>query len=87
MLVWQDMPSLYWEEAYLPTPSPAESTQWQAELASLIRQHLGGFPCIVVYVIFNEAWGQHDTLRIVSAAKVISRAALQVIQVVSCPET
>lgn len=27
------------------------------------------FPCIVHYIVFNEGWGQYDTVRVVELAK------------------
>ena len=37
-----------------------EKKQFRAELKAMI-DHLRFFPCIVVWVPFNEGWGQHDT--------------------------
>lgn len=36
---------------------------WIAECKETIR-HLRSFPCISTWVIFNEGWGQFDTLRV-----------------------
>ena len=69
MLVWQDMPS-----GGVPAKgqfiapgakedakfSDADKKQFRAELKAMI-DHLRFFPCIVVWVPFNEGWGQHDT--------------------------
>src|SRR5262245_16854926 len=69
LLVWQDMPSGMaqgrrqfvqpnWKEDGEFTPE--EKKQFRAELKAMI-DHLRVFPCIVVWVPFNEGWGQHDT--------------------------
>ncbi len=74
LMVWQDMPSAH---PTLRTPGdmfvqpgqpdaerPAESArQFEAELKALIDDHYN-HPCIVVWVVFNEGWGQYDTARV-----------------------
>ncbi len=69
LLVWQDMPSMgqrgrnhfikpeAQEDATFTAP---EKAQYRTELKA-IMDHLKGFACIVVWVPFNEGWGQHDT--------------------------
>jgi hypothetical protein len=69
LLVWQDMPSggmpsrkqfirpNATEDAVF---TDAEKKQFRTELKAMI-DHLRFFPCIVVWVPFNEGWGQHDT--------------------------
>lgn len=76
MLVWQDMPSVcahhknvwgtgYWNEG---TDSQVPE-QWKAnyykEWGEIIAARKG-FPCIVVWVPFNEGWGQFDTEKTVA---------------------
>ena len=76
VLVWQDMPSTAFnmsvfgkqlQEGVKPEEmdwnqiSPAKDPDgFRKELDSLIFS-LRPFPCIVVWVPFNEAWGQHQT--------------------------
>jgi len=55
MLVWQDMPSA-------DNTTPEGKEQFTKELAALVR-HLRPYPSIVMWVPFNEGWGQHDTER------------------------
>ncbi len=66
LLVWQDMPSTVITRGETRTP---ESThQFERELDALIdgrRNH----PSIVMWVPFNEGWGQYDTPRIVDAVR------------------
>ena len=67
LLVWQDMPS---GDKYIRPEDPditralESSTEFDAELQALIegrRNH----PCIVMWVPFNEGWGQSDTAGVV----------------------
>jgi hypothetical protein len=69
LLVWQDMPSGGVPSRGQLIPPNAkddakftddEKKQFRAELKAMI-DHLRFFPCIVVWVPFNEGWGQHDT--------------------------
>jgi beta-galactosidase/beta-glucuronidase len=61
LLVWQDMPN--------GNNKTAESKkQFEAELRALVegrRNH----PSIIMWVPFNEGWGQHDTARYVKMIK------------------
>jgi aldose 1-epimerase len=55
-LVWQDMPS--------GNPvSQDDRTQFRWEMKAMVDQ-LFNHPSIVMWVPFNEGWGQHDTRRI-----------------------
>jgi hypothetical protein len=68
LLVWQDMPSGGIERSQFIRPdakqdatfAEADKKQFRAELKAMM-DHLRFFPCIVVWVPFNEGWGQHDT--------------------------
>jgi hypothetical protein len=69
LLVWQDMPSgmgagrrqnIAPNAAEDASFTDVEKKQFRAELKAMV-DHLRGFPCIVVWVPFNEGWGQHDT--------------------------
>ncbi len=67
ILVWQDMPS---GEKYIdlkdpdPERTPESDAQFRAELKEMIRS-LENHPCIVMWVPFNEGWGQYNTAGIV----------------------
>ncbi|MDP2483561.1 MAG: glycoside hydrolase family 2 TIM barrel-domain containing protein [Candidatus Palauibacterales bacterium] len=71
ILVWQDMPS-----ASIPltnsgsdeTTDPAAAEQFEHELAAMIRS-LRNHPSIVMWVPFNEGWGQYDSDRIVALVR------------------
>jgi hypothetical protein len=71
LLVWQDMPS---GDRFINPNDPdiqrsAESAaQFEAEWKAIIDA-LRPFPCIVMWVPFNEGWGQFDTARIVELTR------------------
>lgn len=66
LLVWQDMPS---GDKYIGPNDPdiqrsEESTKnFEAEWSEIIKD-FGNHPCIVMWVPFNEGWGQFETARI-----------------------
>lgn len=67
VLVWQDMPN---GDAHIGRQaedilrSPESASQFEFELERMIHT-LFSHPCIVMWVPFNEGWGQYDTARIV----------------------
>jgi hypothetical protein len=61
MLVWQDMPSG-------SNDTPAGRAEFASELERMVDA-LRNHPSIVMWVPFNEGWGQHDTGRYVSWLK------------------
>ena len=71
LLVWQDMPS---GDKYIGgkdqdiTRSPESAKEFEQELTALV-QGRGNHPCIVMWVPYNEGWGQWDTARIVEKIK------------------
>ena len=69
LLVWQDMPSaLYDREAHSADVLAARDTQWEGEWEAVIDA-LSNHPSIVMWVPFNEGWGQYDTERITAWTK------------------
>ena len=69
LLVWQDMPSaLYKREALTAEALAARDAQFEGEWRS-IMDALGNHPSIVMWVPFNEGWGQYDTERIAAWTK------------------
>ncbi len=67
MLVWQDMPSSG-DRLMAPgegqmTRNPADAQQFELELQRLIDTHFNS-PSIIMWVLFNEGWGQYDTERL-----------------------
>jgi hypothetical protein len=71
LLVWQDMPSgdksIGGNDADLRR-SPSSAKQYEAELQRMI-DGLRNHPSIVMWVVFNEGWGQFDTARITEWTK------------------
>ena len=73
LVVWQDMPSggevsPRWEPNQFfsgdeVTRSEASDLEYRHELHEMVRQ-LESYPCIGVWVPFNEAWGQYNTQEI-----------------------
>lgn len=71
MMVWQDMPSTggrpFWSKL---APNPVEDVwptkqhdQFMTELRAMVT-NLRNHPSIVMWVPFNERWGQHETVRV-----------------------
>lgn len=59
ILVWQDMPS--------PGTRPLENEQWKKQFEHELKRMLqsrGNSPSIIMWVVWNEAWGQYDTERL-----------------------
>lgn len=65
----QDMPALFWDGQGPPNFTPAEKAQWEGEMRAMIEWHVS-FPCIIMWVVFNEGWGQYETERVVQFAQV-----------------
>lgn len=71
MMVWQDQPSGGTNPRWTrmaPNPTDAEwadedHAQYMAELKGMVDE-LRDYPCIVCWVPFNEAWGQHRTVEV-----------------------
>jgi ABC-type glycerol-3-phosphate transport system permease component len=66
VLVWQDMPS---SDAFAKDGegeikrSESSAKQFELELQQMIDEHMN-HPSIVMWVLFNEGWGQYDTARL-----------------------
>lgn len=60
LLVWQDMPHAH--------RAPKEPEHFERELDRMI-EHLHNHPSIVMWVVFNEGWGQYDTRRLTAHVK------------------
>lgn len=72
MLVWQDMPS---GDSFAPSGDNNEikrtaqsEYQFEIELKSIIDR-LFNFPSIIVWVPFNEGWGQFNTISVINWIK------------------
>lgn len=73
LLVWQDMPNgsagkdAKGNKDGVPR-SKEKADQFELEMREMIREHYN-HPSIVMWVIFNEAWGQYDTPRLTDMAR------------------
>lgn len=63
LLVWQDMPAMN-----TVNPSAAARTEYEHEMKEMIDEHYN-HPSVVMWVTFNEGWGQYDEARIADQAK------------------
>lgn len=61
VLVWQDMPGS-------GNRTPEQKQQFETELRRMVETH-ANHPSIVMWVVFNEGWGQYDTERLTSMVK------------------
>jgi hypothetical protein len=68
LLVWQDMPSGNYT-------TQESRLQFEAELQAMIENRRN-HPSIVLWVLFNEGWGQYDTERLVSWIKALDPSRL-----------
>jgi CubicO group peptidase (beta-lactamase class C family) len=64
LLVWQDMPNISPKAARTAESTAQFEKEWKAVIDQL-RNH----PSIVMWVPFNEGWGQYDTQRITEWTK------------------
>ncbi|MCD6347184.1 MAG: beta-galactosidase, partial [Bacteroidales bacterium] len=76
LLVWQDMPNAQFNVPVQEIRSPSKATvQFEKELKEMILT-LDNHPSIIVWVPFNEGWGQYDTERIVDSVKLLDPTRL-----------
>lgn len=63
VLVWQDMPSPFFrnekDTSRLPLATPEWKANFEREMREMVRD-FGNHPSIVMWVPFNEGWGQND---------------------------
>ncbi|WP_329061286.1 PA14 domain-containing protein [Streptomyces sp. NBC_01429] len=63
LLVWQDMPAMN-----TITPNTESRAQYEREMKKMIDQHSSS-PSVIMWVTFNEGWGQYDQARVADQAK------------------
>ena len=78
LMVWQDMPN--GDKHIGPNDPDIERTeesakQFELELTRVINA-FSNHPCIVMWVPFNEGWGQYDTPRIVELVRALDPTRL-----------
>ncbi|WP_432169456.1 PA14 domain-containing protein [Streptomyces sp. 1222.5] len=64
LMVWQDMPAM---TAGVNPSTPARA-EYEREMKQMIDEHISS-PSVVMWVVFNEGWGQYDIGRVASQAK------------------
>jgi beta-galactosidase/beta-glucuronidase len=64
LMVWQDMPAM----TAGVNPDAASRAEYEREMKQMIDEHISS-PSIVMWVTFNEGWGQYDEARIADQAK------------------
>ncbi|MFF4799061.1 PA14 domain-containing protein [Streptomyces sp. NPDC001351] len=64
LLVWQDMPAM----TAGVNPSAEARAEYEREMKQMIDEHISS-PSIVMWVTFNEGWGQYDEARVADQAK------------------
>lgn len=71
LLVWQDMPSMWY-----PNNNPEHTRpQFEHEWQTIMQQHHNS-PAIVAWVPFNENWGAYDVARITAWTKTLDPTRL-----------
>ena len=77
LLVWQDMPSAnsYPGKRGKGRPVAVDAPQYKTELMRMVRSR-GNHPSIIMWVIFNENQGQHDTEALVAAVRELDPSRL-----------
>ncbi|MFK0115685.1 PA14 domain-containing protein [Streptomyces sp. NPDC090994] len=64
LLVWQDIPAM----TAGVNPSTAARAEFEREMKEIIDEHISS-PSVIMWVTFNEGWGQYDIGRIAEQAK------------------
>jgi len=72
IMVWQDMPSI---NSYTGTPQTIDTNQYEAELVRMVQTHWN-HPAIIMWVVFNEGQGQHNTATLVPEVKALDPSRL-----------
>ena len=72
LMVWQDMPS---PNSYTGNAPPVDSAAFEKQMRSVITEHWNS-PAIIMWVIFNEGQGRHDTRQLVDLARKIDPSRL-----------
>jgi beta-galactosidase/beta-glucuronidase len=72
LLVWQDMPC---GNSYTDKPQPIDKPQFKSELMNMVKNNWN-HPSIIMWVVFNENQGQHDTEALVAEVKALDPSRL-----------
>ncbi len=72
LMVWQDMPSV---NSYTNMPQPIDQPAYKKELTRMVETHWNS-PSIIMWVVFNESQGQHNTVELVNMVKTLDPSRL-----------
>jgi hypothetical protein len=72
LMVWQDMPST---NSYTGNPQPIDKPQFKTELQRMVQTHWN-HPSIIMWVVFNEYQGMHDTQQLCEMVKAMDPGRL-----------
>jgi hypothetical protein len=72
LMVWQDMPSA---NSYTDVHPPVDEVAYESELVRMIENHWNS-PSIIMWVVFNEGQGQHNTPGLVSEVTALDPSRL-----------
>ncbi len=72
IMVWQDMPS---PNSYTGNAPPVDKPAFEKQLRQTIMTHWNS-PAIVMWIVFNEEQGRHDTISLVNLAKQLDPSRL-----------
>ena len=75
IMVWQDMPSANSYTSRGFTRPPIDTLAYKLEFTRMIQSHWS-FPSIIMWVVFNESQGQHNTPELVKLAKELDQSRL-----------
>lgn len=64
LLVWQDMPAM----TAGVNPDAESRAEYEREMKEMIDEHISS-PSVIMWVVFNEGWGQYDIGRVAQQAK------------------
>lgn len=72
IMVWQDMPSI---NSYTGSPQTIDTNQYETELVRMVQNHIS-HPAIIMWVVFNESQGQHNTASLCAEVKALDPSRL-----------
>ncbi len=75
LMVWQDMPSANSYPGNRKNVPPLDKPEFDSELQQMVEA-LGNVPSIIMWDIFNEHQGQHDTAQLVDMVKKLDPSRL-----------
>ncbi len=75
LLVWQDMPSANSYDTPPGARPAVDKVAYETEMRAMVR-HLKNHPSIVMWIVFNESQGKHDTGKLVKVVRSLDSTRL-----------